>query len=621
MSRAGIANALNFKCLCLYNQKPARQYTEWQVFYMMTQTRERGTSEQQRHAAYEQWREERFNSDPRLAPLHELCADLRHFGYIREETWQYFRNEKYSRHAEALRETHHNRPDYYEYDFTTGDIIISEEIPGVKPRYTFRDMYENGLKKSQQRAENDPNFNFQLRRDQLFMDFYQDIKDMMSGQTDYDTVQVASTLPIEQLTHNKDAFDDRFYDDKEGKQFWYTVRRIDLPDGRRTMEMLTTTWYSPQSDLQAGGTDYAKQAAAAVLRAKGFDGVPFEMLPSDEYGAYRPKSTTTDIPIAELHQADTAVYDTHLSLNTHKTTSYGRTDRIIEAYEMFDHYQSYMQAYEAFFEALARNLNGESMNPLLRDYLWQLVSGYQKYDGWNKAGTKEQFLQFAKQVDQGVTPDMALIANELLDYAHSAKMHAVLMEYKQTGQLPVINVSPDILMAAYGDDASGASANAVENNKDFRDCENSNGVGKTAAAASLAEKQGISFDEALRRLGTEDGPTLCTCPFCKELVWIPDICADEIVCPDQACEAKIVGGKVVYAGKKNDPAYQNAPEAIQPSIPAPRQPSDGPRLGDVQTAPDGRRFVYSKVVSFGGASRGWVDPLTGLHLPDKPSVN
>jgi hypothetical protein len=452
------------------------------------------TIEANRAEAYEAWRHELL-ADSRLAPFRILWQDIMHFGEVGDETWQRFQNEKYSRFAERMTDTHHERPDYYVFDAETNDVVVYEDP--VKGRYTLRDVYENGLRSSQVlTAERGERFAFQLQRDEIFMQSYEHIEAMMRGETDYDTIVMVSTFPVEELAGNQDALKEKFYDLDDGKQFEYVFKRIELENGAKILGMGASTLYSPQEVLQLR-TMHGKAALAAVQHSHGAQ-VPYTMVSSHEQNRYIATFNAEGAAVEDIMAADAAVYDTELKRLTGRDFDHGREDVAIDAYTLFDHCQNDWAAYKAYYEMFARHMAGDELNPYLRDHLLNLLSDYRRLGKTNNVTSGEGLNRLFQQVWYGrITPDMQLACNEIMDYAHSALMKKYMTTYKQTGVLPQQNDGGDIL-ASYSGDSGNANGNSVESGDDFNECEGGNGVSDVSAAAALAKETGMSLEEALR---------------------------------------------------------------------------------------------------------------------------
>jgi hypothetical protein len=470
----------------------------------------------ERQRAYEQWERQQV-SDPRFASVRFLVDDIRDHDEILPETWERFDVEERTWGAEVLNAPH-SHIDRFVFD---GQDIVVKESDGMNPRVTLRDVYSNGLEKTRRDVEDEPGLAFQLRRDELFMEFYQDIERMMRGQTDYDTICMISTCPIpSELSDDPKEAEHlmklRWYDDQRRKSFDYTARR--LPNGQ--LELSATT---------LDGSDLA--AHARVLEEHGHEDVGFAMLPSHEYGAYRSYDNTTEEPIELIIADRVGIYDQELTMRTGRPHRFGREDDTGDAHEFFRSYcEDYWAGYKAYHELLAQHLAGGELQRPLQKYLLKCLESQERVG--QSVLDQDKLTRLRTQLWQGkVTMDMAMSCRELLVYDHHATLTRLLKQYKETGQVDqLVFADEGGFMDAYADAASDNGSAAAANGETFAGCETATSVSGLAGAAQAAARSGVSLEQMLRIQNEEAmhclniqlyGFTIrrnVTCPFCTKQV-------------------------------------------------------------------------------------------------------
>lgn len=474
---------------------------------------------------------------PRLTPLRILHHDVANFGFIRSETWDRYRNEKYSRVAEALTQTTQLRPDIYTYDPILGDVIISE-TDGINPRYTMGMVFENGYAKSKKEAAANPALAFQLQRDQYFLETWRAVEQMLKGETDFDTIKMISTFPIEQWQTKSGRLtcEDKAYGD--GVQYEYLFRRGKDEEGNIVLEMATGTLFCPKQDFEpeptAIATQYGKQAAAFILNRNGYSDAVYSQS-SDTYGGNMMTATTGKTPLSQLFDGDRALYDQEIERLTGRPSYRGKQEsRHIDAYHLFDLCQNEWAAATAFDEMLAWHLKGSPLDPKLRRHLLNLIAGYQKEEKWHASVTKEEFNEFHMQVWKGeILPGMALVCSEVLLYAHTALFSDKADAYLQgKWEHKTAVKNGDELIDGYSQDTNSSGARAIEEDRVFSDCEDKNQITGEAVAA-FAAKNNVSLDEARRRLQKEqqkkfESIAFKTCRSCETDANVGrcDVCED-----------------------------------------------------------------------------------------------
>lgn len=550
-----------------------------------------------RFEAYIRWEGLKL-SDPRFMGVRMLHSDMREHRYIRPETWDRFNVEERTWAAEVLNAPH-SHIDRFDFD---GHDIIVKESDGVKPRLTLRDVYQNGLDKTRADMADEPDLAYQLRRDELFMEFYEEIEHMMRGETDYDTIQMTSTCPVpEELSEDpvKAArlMKLRWYDNERRKSFDYTARR--LPNGQ--LELSATSLDSSNLD-----------AHAAVLQAHGYNNVGFALLTSHEYGNYRSRSNTTDRPIETVIADRVAVYDAALEAQTGIIHTFGRMDDTLDAHQFFrDHCEDYWAGYNAYHELLAKHLAGDELHEELSAYLVRCMTRQEQVGQSVLTGDKLNRLRIQLQGGR-VTPDMAMSCRELLVYDHHATLTRLLKQYKETGKVDQLQYSnTGDFMSAYADVASSNGSAAAANGETFAGCETATSVNSLTTAAQVAAEKGLTLEQTLRM---QEGEALhCLriqlygytirkgvhCPFCSQTVNARDT-AETIECLDATCRT-VLNKSTGKATSLLSEEPGSAEVAEQTAPPAKLHSGQHYTVGDHQY----RREQHAVV---GGAEIFYIDP-------------
>ncbi len=552
--------------------------------------------DQQRFEDYQRW-EAQQHSDPRFSSVRFLYADVRDHGEVLPDTWERFDVEERTWAAEVLNAPH-SHIDRFKFD---GQNIIVKESDGIKPRVTLRNVYQNGLEVTRAAVAAEPGLAFQLRRDELFMEFYEDIEKMMRGETDYDTIHVISTCPVpaelsDDPIEAERLMKLRWYDNERRKSFDYTARR--LPNGE--LELSATTLDS--SDLEAH---------AKVLHSSGYENVSFALLNSHEYGAYRSHENTTNRPLETVIAERVQVYDAALESKTGKHHKFGREDDTIDAHEFFEeHCEDYWIGYKAYHKLLAEHLAGQALHDNLRGYLLQCMQRQEQVG--QSVLTRDKMDRLRIQL-QGihVTPDMAMSCRELLVYDHHATLSRLLKQFNETGKVDQLSYSGSgDFMGAYADVASSNGSAAAANGETFAGCETATGVSSLTTAAQVAGEKGVTLEQALRMQEEEAlhclriqlyGFTIrkgVHCPFCEQKVNARDT-TDTIECLNGGCRAVLnkATGEVTsrLQEKSTTQEVQEQPRAIKL------------RSGQQYTV-GGQRYRREQHVVVGGAEIFYIDP-------------
>lgn len=558
-------------------------------------TEQRRQAEQDRFEAYIRWEGMQL-SDPRSMGFRMLHADVREYGSIQPETWERFDVEERTWAAEVLNAPH-SHIDRFDFD---GQDIIVKEADGVNPRVTLRSVYQNGLDKTRQDIETEPGLAYQLRRDEIFMEFYEEIERMMRGETDYDTIYMTSTCPVpSELSDDPEEaarlMKLRWYDDERRKSFDYTARR--LPNGQ--LELSATTLDS--SDLQAH---------AAVMNAYGYENVSFALLTSHEYGAYRSYDNTLDQPIESVIAGRVTVYDNALEAKTGKRHKFGREDDTIDAHEFFrGHTEDYWVGYKAYHEQLAQHLAGQELHDQLKAYLLRCMQRQEQVG--KSVLSQDKLYRLRAQLQGGrITPDMAMSCRELLVYDHHATLTRLLKQFNETGEVEQLQFNDGAdFMSAYAEAASSNGSAAAANGETFAGCETATGVNSLTAAAQTAATKGMSLEQALRMQDEEAmhclriqlyGYTIrkgVHCPFCDQKVDARDTIAT-IECLSSDCRT-VLNKATGEASSRLERASEDDTTATITPIKL--------RTGTTYTV-GGHQYRREQLTVVGGAKILYIDP-------------
>ncbi len=180
-----------------------------------------------------------------------------------------------------------------------------------------------------------------------------------------------------------------------------------------------------------------------------------------------------------------------------------RVKESIDAHELFDkHCPEYWAAFAAYNELLAQHVAGEPLDDKLKTYVFSAL------DMQEKAGRSvlndHQIHRLRMQLISGtIHADMILPCKKIITYNHHATIDQLLKQYNETGH--VINLAADQdgddLLTAYSEVAGGLGGMAAAEGLSYEGCHVGNEVHDLAAVAELALSQGISLEQALRKLG------------------------------------------------------------------------------------------------------------------------
>lgn len=571
--------------------------------------------DRQRYEAYQAW-EQRELSDPRFASTRMLVEDVRNHGRILDETWERFDVEERTWGAEVLNAPHMH-VDRFRFD---GNDIIVKEADSVNPPLTLRDVYKNGLDNTRAAFQAEPGLAFQLRRDELFMEFYEAIEQMMRDRSQPDTIHMISTCPSpDELGVDYDEgvrlLKSRFYDLENRKSFDYTARR--LPDGR--LELSATRLDS--SDVAAH---------AAVLQASGYDNVSFALLTSHEFGRFLSRENTTSQPIEVVTAGRAAVYDAAMERVTGQAHKFGRVDDSVDAHEFFrNHAEEYWAGYKGFNELLALHLGGRDLAPQLQGYLLKCLDAQERVG--QSVLSQDKIDRLRVQLLGGkVTADMAMSCRELLVYDHHATITRLYRQFSETGTVDQLSYEGGSFMDAYADAASSNGSEAAANGETFAGCETATGVSglstgenSVGAAAQLASQLGVSLEQAMRMQEEEAAHCLriqlygytirrdVHCPFCEKTVDARDS-TTAIECLDDEC--RMVLNKATGEAKSRLVAKGETGKDIDREEELRRQAAATPRLQSGREYElGGVRYRRTMLTVVGGAQVQYTDEA-GRHI-------
>jgi|GEM_PF-3038889 len=566
---------------------------------------QRETLAEQRYEAYQDW-EQREMSDPRFGSTRMLVEDWRQHDRVLPETWDRFDVEERTWGAEVLNAPH-SHIDRFRFD---GQDVIVKEADGINPAQTLREVYQKGLDKVRTEVTAEPGLAFQLRRDELFMEFYEAVAAMMRGETAHDTIHMSSPCPSpHELPVEYDEavrlLNSRHYDLENRKSFDYTARR--LPDGR--LELSATRLDS--SDLSAH---------TAVLQASGYRNVSFALLTSHEFGRFLSYDNTTAQPIEVVIAERTSIYDQAMETKTGTAHRFGRVDDKPDAHEFFrEHTENYWAGYKAFNDLLAQHFAGRELSPKLQNYLLKCLAGQEQVG--QSVLDQAVIDRLRLQLQAGnITTDMAMSCRELLVYDHHATLTRLYKQLCETGSVDQLEYADDAgFMDAYADAASANGTEAAANGETFAGCETATGVNSLSAssslsaAAELAASAGVSLEQALRMQQEEAAHCLriqlygftirrgVHCPFCDKRVDARDTTAT-IECLDVDCLTVLdkATGKITTRRREDRQATEAGEQTAAPV----RQP----KLSNGRVYAVGRTAYRRQLVTVvGGAQLTYVD--------------
>jgi len=305
--------------------------------------------QQEGQAAYERWIQAELSGDPRLTALRILYNDIRDYGRPTAETWDYFDLQELTGTAESM-DTQHITVLTGEHDPATGEIVAA--VAGGE-RVTYDSFTVSGLERAHERAAQNPDFSFQITRDQIYHDnFHGPVKEMWRTETDYDTVMYGSTFPddvIEALgERGKLILEELAYDTKGKKGFLYGFRKIKETGD---MEFFATRLGNATPEFFAG-----------YLQKHGFAAEDVEDVDSHHYGQFVIKTNTAGQSFEEVAKHEATLFDLAAQEATGKRHFFGRDQSGIDAYEVFKQTPKLWGAYREYHRLLAGHFAGQALH-------------------------------------------------------------------------------------------------------------------------------------------------------------------------------------------------------------------------------------------------------------------
>lgn len=556
---------------------------------------QQNTKEQEGQAAYERWIQAELSGDPKLTVLRVLYNDVRDRGEPLPKTWEYVDLQEVTGAAESMN-TQHITELTGEYDASTDEIVAAT---AGGERVTYDSFTVSGLVRAKERAAQNPDFAFQIARDQIFHDnFHGPIKDMWRGDVGYDTVVYVSTFAddvIETLgDRGRLLLKELAYDEENEKGFIYGYRK-----NKKTGTM---------EGFAARVGNGTRAYFGAYLQKRGRSAEELEGLSSHEYGRMVILMNTGETPIGEVAKAEVGVFDEAAEELTGARHHFGREEEGIDAYELFNKTPNLWKAYKKNLLMLAQHLSGVPLHDDLYDYLvtLQATTGFHVLKG-------HELTRLNRQLDNGkITADMALACKNLMTYAHYATLHKKLEEYRRDGF--VADISGDDIMQAYGGEASGNGGDAAAVGTTFSDCESS--YGEPNAAAEMADRMGISIEEALRRMTqSTERWSRGECRNCERdtQVWAEEDGGCN-VCEKCAKEHTLFGQRGLDRERQRAQAERDMAR-ILPALDAEvreflARPDEKVEIGSTRFV-EGRHQTFVRQLTVGGAKHVWLDTASG----------
>lgn len=549
-------------------------------------------------AAYEQWVQAELSSDPSLTAYRILYNDLREYGQVLPETWAYFDLQEQTGGAESIN-TQHITFLTGEYDPKTDEIVAA--IAGGE-RITYDAITINGVERAQKRVAANSDFAFQLERDQIYHNNYHGVvKEMWRGNTDYDTVIYVSTFPQDVIddfgNYGHHLLQQLHYDPEESKGFINIFRKN------------SHTGKPEYAAVRIGNA--LPEYMAKYLQTRG---KKVGKLSSHQYGGQVITAHTADRAFVDVATGEVDVFDEVLRKETGKNHRFGLDKPGIDAYELFKQCPNIWGAYRQYHELLARHFAGAPLAPDLYDYLvnTHAAVGFHVLDAHDSA-------RLGAQLDaQKITADMALACKKVTTYAHYATLKRLLDEYRTTGR--IIDIKGEELMQAYGATAGGDGGQAAQRGDILGDCETVYGQVVNSAAA-LAAREGISLEEAMRRLNRK--PERWTDGQCRNCeretkIWkledggcnICKTCADADTLKKEA-GLREERQKAQAERKRDLEKHAHIYQAAETE--KAEAPKDEIAVGATRVV-KGQRQVRIRWIGTGSATNMWVDAATGRPI-------
>lgn len=572
---------------------------------MSVGTLEKHTPEQAAHqyeATHEQWNQAELSRDPSLTALRILYNDIQLYGEVRPETWDYFDMQEMSGGAESMSTRHITKTEGY-YD-PVDDVIVATTAGGE--RVTYDSFTLNGLHRSQERLAEDPDFAFQVTRDLVYYDnFHGPVKDMWRREVAYDTVISVSTFPedtIDELGAKGRALVRKLAYDDNGFKGFINIFHKRKEDG--VMEFAAVRLG------QALPAHFAR-----YLEKQGHDPLTIAALESHSYGRLVLTTTAGDRTLDDVAAEQAAIFDTSASEITGKRHYFGDTQEGIDAYELFGQCPELWQAYRGYHRLLAGHLAGWPLSDDLYDYLVAIHDSV----AYHVLEPHESAKLGAQLTNGSITADTALACKKIMNYAHYATLNNLLAIYNKTGV--ITDITGNDKMQAYGSAANGSGGDAAARGDSFGDCDTVYGDATAADAAALAERAGISLEEALRRLANPlqtERWSRGQCRNCERetQIWAKhdggcDVCHTCAMAHTFYKQRGLDRERTkALAEKDQQMAALRAYDAEMESYAGQEEASDEIQVGATRQI-NGRTYVLMNWQQIGSATTMWVDAATG----------
>jgi len=464
---------------------------------------------------YELWYGKRITErDSLLLTIDSLRYDLSEAAAIHPTTWEQFDADERTLTAEAI-ETRHATHATYTFN---GEEVVVTEATALRPELTLGRIHQAGYEKSKREADADSAYNFQLRRDEIFLDLHRDIISMMKGDIKEDTLEAYSVMPVEGLAtqESRDILKSKYYNAERMLGFKYVFRR--LPDNRLECITISLDNCTPTN-------------VAESLRDEGFRDVPFEMLRSDEYGSFVVRRNTGHLSAEQLEDDSVSRFDrARMKVQGVEASHYGRDEVSYDAHDFLSDHEEYWAVYKSYNEQLARALNGEPAAAELLDFISRCIIAYD--DAGKSILGPDETLKVKYDIQNGtLTSSNAVAFKKVLFHTNISLFKKLFDDYKMTGETcPLATASASDMLDSYSQSAATSGGSMAARGEGFGACGTGASISENAVN-SLAQQMNISQDEARRRLeaNSEDASR---CIECTQNVPHTHLC---VTCPLPGC--------------------------------------------------------------------------------------
>ena len=563
---------------------------------------DRAAKAEHTQAAYERWIQAELTGDPSLTALRILYNDLRRYDDVRPETWDYFDLQEQTGGAESM-DTQHITELTGHYDPETDEIVAA--VAGGE-RVTYDQFTVSGLQRAQERAAQNPDFTFQVTRDQIYRNNYNGVvKDMWRGRTKYDTVIYGSTFPQDLIDalgeRGRMIVQDLAYDDTAKKGFIYGFRK--LPNNN--MEFFAARIANATPDN-----------FAAYLHKNDIPKKDFKDVDSHQYGNFVITTNTAGQTLKEVALQEVGKFDLAATERTGTPHYFGRDQSGTDAYELFKRAPKLWQAYRQYHRLLAHHFTGAPLS----DELYAYLTNAHETTGFHVLDPHEQTRLGLQLDNQKITADMALACKKLMTYAHYATLNKLLDDYHRTGEFA--DITGDDILQAYGATAGGNGGEAAARGDTFNDCDTVYGESATSAAAELAAREGITLEEALRRLGKKSERwSEGECRNCERTtqIWKEEDGGCN-VCRKCANEHTVWGQQGLDREKRRAQAEREVHERFAALVRETTTPEPTAAKADVPIGTTryvhGQQHMLTRRTTVGGAQTVWINTATGKPVDE-----